>query len=54
MCLIINLSDFNRNESLKLIFNYCSRGNYYNYNTVSNAFFAIMKSKTRNTIKRKK
>lgn len=41
MCLIINLSDFNRNQSLKLILNYWSRGNYYNYYTctVSNAVF---------------
>lgn len=39
MCLIINLSDFNRNHSLKLIFNYCSKGNYNYYYTVSITVF---------------
>lgn len=40
MCLIINLSDFNRNHSLKLIFNYCSKGNYnYYYTDTYYSFF---------------
>lgn len=56
MCLIINLSDFNRNHSLKLIFNYCRKGNYNYYYTVSITvfFFTSMNSKTRNTKERKK